>query len=62
METTWKTATDRPGYRCKTVQRGMATIVIYRPILDEAQEAKAQARARTMLESAMRDYMRGKGA
>jgi hypothetical protein len=59
---TWKTATDRPGYRCKTVQRGMATIVIYRPILTEAQEAKAQKRARTMLESAMRDYMRGKGA
>lgn len=52
----WTPATDRPGYRCKTIQHGPATIVIYRPILSEAEEAKAQARARTGLESGLRDY------
>ena len=52
----WTPAPDRPGYRCKTIQHGPATIVIYRPILSEAEEAKAQARARTGLESAMRAY------
>lgn len=52
----WTPAPDRPGYRCKTVQRGMATIVIYRPILDEAAAAKAQQKARTALEGAMRDH------
>lgn len=53
---TWTTATDRPGYRCKTIQRGHATIVIYRPILSEAEAAKAMQKARTGLESALRDH------
>lgn len=53
---TWKPAPDRPGYRRKIIQRGPATIVIDRPILDEAAEAKAQAKARRELESAMRQY------
>lgn len=52
----WKPAPDRPGYRCKTIQSGPATIVIYRPILDEAAAAKAQQKARTALEGAMRSY------
>jgi hypothetical protein len=55
---TWKTATDRHGYRCKTVQRGPATITIYRPILSEAETAKAEAQARNALEGALRDYYR----
>lgn len=52
----WKTATDRPGYRCKTLQRGNATIVIYRPILSEAEAGKAQEKARNALESVMREH------
>lgn len=52
----WKPAPDRPGYRCKTIQRGMATITIYRPILSEAEEAKAQDRTRAELEHALREY------
>lgn len=52
----WKPAPDRPGYRRKIIQRGPATIIIDRPMLDEAEEAKAQAKARTTLESAMRSY------
>jgi hypothetical protein len=53
---TWETATDRPGYRRKVVQRGAATIVIYRPILSEAEAAKAQEKTRTALEGAMREH------
>jgi hypothetical protein len=54
----WTPAADRPGYRCKTVQRGPATIIIYRPILNEAEGAKAQQKTRTALEGAMRNYIR----
>lgn len=56
----WKPAPDRPGYRCKTIQHGPATITIYRPILDEAQAAKAQAKTRAELENALRDYCKRK--
>lgn len=50
----WIPANDRPGYRCKTVQHGPATIVIYRPILGEQEAAKAAETVRTGLESALR--------
>lgn len=52
----WTPAPDRPGYRCKTVQSGPATIIIYRPILDEAQAAKAQNKTRAELENALREH------
>jgi hypothetical protein len=51
---TWKPAPDRPGYRRKIIQRGPATIIIDRPILEEAEAAKAQEKTRAALESAMR--------
>lgn len=51
----WTTATDRPGYRCKTVERENATLVIYRPIFDEAEAAKAKEKARAALEGIMRE-------
>lgn len=53
----WNTATDRPGYRCKKVQHEGVTIVIYRPMLSEAETAKAQEKARTALESVMREHL-----
>ena len=56
----WKPAPDRPGYRCKTIQRGQATIIIYRPELTEAEAAKAQQKARAALESALRDHYKRK--
>lgn len=56
----WTPAPDRPGYRCKTIQHGPATIHIYRPILDETQMAKAQQKATQELESALRSYCRRK--
>ena len=56
----WQPPPDRPGYRCKTIQHGPATITIYRPILSEAEEAKAQQKARTALESALREHYKRK--
>ena len=52
----WTPAPDRPGYRCKIVQHGPATITIYRPILSEAEEAKAQEKTRAALERAVRGH------
>lgn len=52
----WTPAPDRPGYRCKTIQRGYFTAVIYRPILTEEQAAKAQEKTRTELENALREH------
>lgn len=53
---TWKPAPDRPGYRCKIIQRGLATITIYRPLLNEAEEHKTHQKAARQLESVLRDY------
>ena len=55
---TWTPAPNRPGYRRKIIQRGAATIIIDRPILDEAQAAKAEQTTRIALESAMREHIR----
>ena len=52
----WKPAPDRPGYRRKIIQRGPATIIIERPILDEAAAARAQEKTRAALENALRGY------
>lgn len=52
----WTPAPDRPGYRCKTIQHGPATITIYRPNLSEAEEAKAQQKVRRELESVLRQH------
>lgn len=52
----WTPAPDRPGYRCKRIQRGPATVIIYRPILTEAEAAKAAEKVRTALEGALREH------
>lgn len=55
MSNTW-TETARPGYRTKTIQRGAATIIIHRPILDEAAAARAERQAADALAAALRNY------
>ena len=57
----WTELTDRPGYRCKTVQRGNAKIIIFRPVQSESEAAKAEEKARTALESVMREHYIAKG-
>lgn len=51
----WTTATDRPGYRCKVIQRGRCTISIHRP--EAAETARNESTARVALEATMRDYL-----
>lgn len=52
----WIQSATRPGYIEKRITRGAVNIVIYRPILSEAEAAKAKDRARTTLESVMREH------
>lgn len=54
---TWTISTDCPGYREKTIQRGAATIIIRRPILDPVEQAKREKQTTVALESAMRNYI-----
>ena len=52
----WTPAPDRPGYQRKTIHRGAATIIIDRPLLSEAEAAKAKEKTRAALECAMREH------
>ena len=55
--TDWTPSTSCPGYREKTIQRGAATIIIRRPILDQVEQAKVEKQTTIALESAMRSYI-----
>ena len=54
---TWTISTDCPGYREKTIQKGAATIIIRRPILDQEEQAKREKQTAIALEAAMRSYI-----
>ena len=54
---TWTISIDCPGYREKTIQRGAATIIIRRPILDSVEQAKREKQTTVALEGAMRNYI-----
>lgn len=56
----WIESKTCPGYREKTIQRGAATIIIRRPILGEAEQAKREKHAKETLSHVMHDYMRKK--
>lgn len=56
----WTISTTCPGYREKTIQRGDATIIIRRPILDEAERAKREKQVRDGLAPVLRDYLKRK--
>jgi hypothetical protein len=58
----WKLSETCPGYREKTIQRGAATIIIRRPVLDGAEQAKREKRAKETLGRVMNNYIRRKGA
>ena len=55
--TDWTPSTSCPGYREKMIQRGAATIIIRRPILDQVEQAKVEKQTTIALESAMRSYI-----
>lgn len=54
--TEWANAPDYSGYRCKTIKRGNCTICIYRPELDEKEQAKREARIKTVAERTLSNY------
>lgn len=56
----WTPSTARPGYREKTIQKGSATIIIRRPVLDEAERAKREKHVQNALGCVLRDYYKRK--
>lgn len=58
----WTPSDTQPGYVCKIIQRGPATITILRPILDDRERAKREKQAQDSLSHTMSQYMRRKGA
>lgn len=58
----WNVSEDNPGYRTKTIKHGSCTIIIQRPILTPAEQAKQEAQVKATMERALRDYVFRKGA
>lgn len=56
----WTPSQTCPGYREKTIQRGDVTIIIRRPILDEAEQAKREKYVQDTLGTVMDHYIRRK--
>lgn len=56
----WTVSETNPGYRTKTVQYGNCTIIIERPILTPAEQAKREAQVKATLERALRDHINRK--
>jgi hypothetical protein len=56
----WTPSETAPGYLTKTIQRGNFTIIINRPILSPAEQAKREAQVVRDLELALRNYVREK--
>lgn len=52
----WFETPERPGYKCKIITHGNATVKVFRPICTEAQAAQNEQKARVALEGAMREY------
>ena len=56
----WIVSQTCPGYREKTIQRGAATIIIRRPVLDPAEQAKREKHVQAVLGSVLSDYLKRK--
>lgn len=53
----WTQSVDNPGFMEKTIRCGMATIVIFRPILSDEERTARESKTRTALEGAMREHL-----
>jgi len=56
----WIPSAGNPGYIEKTIQRGLTTIIILRPVLSNEEAAKREGNTRTALEGVMREYLHRK--
>ena len=53
----WTPSVDNPGYMERAIQKGAATIVILRPVIDKEEAARREGKTRTALEGVMREYL-----
>ncbi len=53
----WTTSTEHPGYKCKTITRGNFTVTVFRPNLDEEEQAKRERQLKAVAESALKNYI-----
>lgn len=53
----WTPSETRSGYTMTTLQRGAATIVLYRPVLSEKERARREKQIQENLGRCMRDYL-----
>lgn len=53
----WTPSVDNPGYMERRTQKGEATIVILRPMIDKEEAARREGKTRTALEGVMREYL-----
>lgn len=58
--TEWVTSPEHPGYRCKTIKRGSATIQIFRPELGPKERTKREAHLKAVAESVLTNYYKRK--
>ena len=62
MDTTedWVISTDHPGYKVKTIKKGMCTFEVYRPILTDEERKKIEEHVKRTAESVLRSYYKRK--
>jgi hypothetical protein len=58
----WTPSVDNPGYMERTTRKGVATIVILRPVMDREEQAKREQKTRDTLGNVLQDYIRRKDA
>jgi hypothetical protein len=56
----WTPSQTCPGYREKTIQRGDVTIIIRRPILSGAEQARREKHVQDTLGTVLNNYIRNK--
>lgn len=54
---TWTPSPDHPGYRVKIIERNGCTIELLRPDLSEEEATKREHHAKSVLESALKNYI-----
>ena len=47
----WTTSTEHPGYRSKTITRGNFTVTVFKPNLDQAEQARRERHLKEVAES-----------
>ena len=52
----WEVLSERPGYRCKLIERGNITIRIFRPILTDAEQKKRETQIMSVVGRILRKY------